>query len=201
MERKTSEERKTEIVNATLDLLTEEGMQSLTIKNISSRNHISEAAIYRHFSDKNAILVAIVDNFEENLLHTINHPLKNYRNPLKRLQEIMRSHMLFTEKTKGVLFSITGEAIHCNDDELRRKILDVIELYKSKIKKILQDAKRKGLIRKSIDLDIVSMSFFGLIQTAIIQYALTNYMSPPVSNFNNMWKLFLNGIIEENGKT
>ena len=81
MERKSSEERKAEIVNNALDLLMEEGMQSLTIKNISLRNHISEAAIYRHFSDKHAILMALVDAFEENLLHTIKYPLKNYQNP------------------------------------------------------------------------------------------------------------------------
>jgi TetR/AcrR family transcriptional regulator len=195
MERKHSEERKAEIVNTALDLLMEEGMQSLTIKNISSRNHISEAAIYRHFSDKHAILMALVDAFKENLLHTINYPLKNYQNPLKRLQEIMRSHMLFTEKSKGILFSITGEAVHCNDDELRQKILNVIELYKSEIKKILQEAKAKELIQKSIDLDAVSLSFFGLIQTAIIRYALTNFTLPPVSSFNTIWKLFLNGIV------
>jgi TetR/AcrR family transcriptional regulator len=196
MERKTSEQRKAEIVSAALNLLMEEGMQSLTIKNISSRNHISEAAIYRHFSDKHAILMALVEAFKKNLMHAINYPLKNYQNPLKRLQEIMRAHMLFTEKSKGILFSITGEAVHCNDDELRRKILSVIELYKSEIKKIIQEAKAKRLIREDVNLNAVSLSFFGLIQTAIIRYALTDYTLPPVSNFNTIWKLFLNGIVK-----
>lgn len=201
MERKPSEERKTEIVNAALNLLMEEGMQSLTIKNISSQNHISEAAIYRHFTDKHAILMALVDAFEKNLMHAINNPLKKYQNPLKRLQEIMRSHMLFTEKSKGIFFSITGEAVHCNDDELRRKVINIIETYKSKVKKILQEAMVKGLIREDINLDAVSLSFFGLIQTAIIRYALTDYTLPPFSNFNTIWKLFLNGIVNnQNGR-
>lgn len=197
MERKSSEKRKAEIVDVSMELLMEEGMQSLTIKNISKRNNISEAAIYRHFPDKHAILMALVDAFEQNLMHALNSPFKNYQNPLKRLQEIMKSHMIFTEKTKGVLFSITGEAVHCNDDQLRRKILEVIDTYKSEIKKILQEAKLKGLIRKDINLDAASLSFFGLIQTAIIKYALTNYTVPPVSKFNNMWKLFLNGILND----
>ena len=199
MERKPSEKRRAEIVEAALGLLMEEGMQSLTIKNISSRNNISEAAIYRHFPDKHAILMSLVDAFQENLMFAINNPLKNHQNPLKRLQEIMKSHMIFTEKAKGVFFSVTGEAVHCNDDELRKKILDVIEIYKTEIKKILQEAKAKGLIRKDIHLDAASLSFFGLIQTAIIQYALTNYTVPPISKFNNIWKLFLYGIL--NGQT
>jgi AcrR family transcriptional regulator len=201
MERKPSEKRKAEIVDASMELLMEEGMQSLTIKNISARNNISEAAIYRHFPDKHSILMAMVDVFEQNLMHAINSPLKNHKNPLKRLQEIMKSHMIFTEKTKGVLFSITGEAVHCNDDQLRRKILEVIDTYKSEIKKILQEAKAKGLIRNDINLDVASLSFFGLIQTAIIKYALTNYKVPPISKFNNTWKLFLNGILNDQAKT
>jgi AcrR family transcriptional regulator len=200
MERKPSEKRKAEIVDASMELLMEEGMQSLTIKNISARNRISEAAIYRHFPDKHAILMAMVDSFEQNLMNALNSPFKNYNNPLKRLQEIMKSHMIFTEKTKGALFSITGEAVHCNDDQLRRKILEVIEAYKSEIKKILQEAKLKGLIRKDINLDAASLSFFGLIQTAIIKYALTNYSVPPISKFNNTWKLFLNGILNDQTK-
>jgi TetR/AcrR family transcriptional regulator len=198
MERKSSEKRKTEIVEASMELLMEEGMQSLTIKNISARNKISEAAIYRHFPDKHAILMALVDAFEHNLMHALNSTITNHKNPLKRLQEIMRLHMTFTEKTKGTLFSITGEAVHCNDDQLRRKILKVIDTYKSEIKKILLEAKSKGLIRKEINLDTASLSFFGLIQTAIIKYALTNYTVPPLSKFNSTWKLFLNGILNDN---
>ena len=144
--------------------------------------------------------MALVDAFQENLMFAINNPLKNHQNPLKRLQEIMKSHMMFTEKARGIFFSITGEAVHCNDDELRKKILLVIENYKTEIKKILQEAKSKGLIRKDINLEAASLSFFGLIQTAIIQYALTNYTVPPISKFNNVWKLFLYGILIDQTK-
>ena len=194
MERKTTEERKIEIVQVALDLLMEEGMQSLTIKNISKKNNISEAAIYRHFADKHAILMALADNFEENLMKAIDGSVTNYKNPIQKLKQIMKAHILFTEKHKGVLFSITAESIHCNDDELRCRILEVIEKYKTRIKKILSEAKQEGLIHKDINLDGASLTFFGLIQLAIIQYALTNYTVPPMTKFNNLWNIFLKGI-------
>jgi len=47
-----------------------------------------------------------------------------------------------------VLFGITAESIHFNDDFLRRKILGVIEKYKSKIREILLDAKREAFYGK-----------------------------------------------------
>ena len=194
MPRKNSVERKIDIVNSARDLITGEGVQSLTIKNIAKKNKISEAAIYRHFKNKQAILVAIIDNFEHNLMKAIDEPIKYYENPLKRLEELMRAHMIFTEKKKGILFAITAESIHFNDDFLRRKVLGVIEAYKIKIKKILFEARKKGLIRKDIDLNAASLTFFGLIQAAIVQFALTNYTVPPITKFQTLWNVFLKGI-------
>lgn len=192
--RKNSEERKISIISAARDLIIQEGVQSLTIKNLSKKNGISEPAIYRHFKNKQAILIALIDNFEQNLMEAIDKPIKYHENPLKRLREIMKTHMVFTEQKRGILFAITAESIHFNDDFLRRKVLGVIEAYKLKIKNILSEAKKKGLIREDINLDAVSLTFFGLIQAAIVQFALTNYTVPPIAKFQTLWNVFLRGI-------
>jgi len=194
MRRKASQERKTMIINVARDLVIREGVQALTIKNLSQKNKISEPAIYRHFKNKRAILVALIDDLEYNLMEAIDAPARIHKNPLERLREIMKAHMVFTEKKKGVLFGITAESIHFNDDFLRRKILGVIEKYKSKIREILLEAKREGFLREDINLDAVSLTFFGLIQAAIVQYALTNYSVPPITKFNTLWNVFLRGI-------
>ena len=154
---------------------------------------LSEAAIYRHFEDKHSILMAMADKFENSLMEAIDRPLTE-NNPIKKLKEIMKIDMRFTEQHKGLLFSITAESIHCNDDELRRKILDIIEKYKARIKRILVEGRERGLVRKNMNLDFASITFFGLIQLAIIQYALTNYSVPPMTKFNNLWNIFLRGI-------
>jgi len=194
MRRKSSQERKAMIIDAARDLVIKEGVQALTIKNLSHKNKISEPAIYRHFKNKRAILVALIDDLEHNLMEAIDAPARIYKNPLERLREIMKAHMVFTEKKKGVLFGITAESIHFNDDFLRRKILGVIEKYKSKIRGILLEAKKEGFLREDINLDAVGLTFFGLIQAAIVQYALTNYSVPPITKFNTLWNVFLRGI-------
>ncbi len=194
MKRKSSQERKVMIINAARDLVIRDGVQALTIKNLSRKNKISEPAVYRHFKNKQAILAALIDDLEHNLMEAIDTPVRMYKNPLERLREIMKAHMVFTEKKKGVLFGITAESIHFNDDFLRRKILGVIEKYKSKIREILLDAKREGFLREDINLDAVGLTFFGLIQAAIVQYALTNYSVPPITKFNTLWNVFLHGI-------
>jgi len=198
MKRKTSQERKKEIIDAARELIIREGVQGVTIKNISKKNRISEPAVYRHFKNKRAILLGLIESFESNLMMAIDEPIRYHKNPLDRLREIMKTHLIFTEKKRGVLFAITAESIHFNDDFLRRKILEVIEEYKIRIKDILQEAKRQGLLREEINLDAVSLAFFGLIQTAIIQFALTNYTVPPITKFQTLWNVFIRGIEKKN---
>lgn len=200
MERKSSLIRKKEIVDVAWELIARRGASNLTIKNIAKKMGVSEPAIYRHYKNKHYILMALIDNFEHKLMEEIDHPIKATDNPLLKLKGIMKAHMIFDEKKQGMLFAITAESIHFNDDALRKKILEVIDTYKSRIKGILSDAKKKGLIRKNINLDAVSFTFFGLIQTAIIQYALTNYTVPPLTKFNILWEIFLNGISEPQPK-
>ena len=58
-----SSERQKEIMAASLEIISAEGIQNLTIKNISGRIGISEPAIYRHYENKISILIAILDEF------------------------------------------------------------------------------------------------------------------------------------------
>ena len=196
--RKKSAERIHDIVETARNILIQEGVQGITIKRLAAENDISEGAIYRHFKDKRSILFAVIDQFGKDLMLAFEKPKKVYDNPLQRLKAIMRTHMVFTEKKKPIIFSITAESIHFKDDALRRKVMEVIENYKTEVKKILNEAKRTGFARPDINVDVVSLAFFGLIQTAIIQYALTNYTVPPVSKFNASWNVFLKGIENKN---
>ncbi|NOX19159.1 MAG: TetR/AcrR family transcriptional regulator, partial [Chlorobi bacterium] len=57
-------QRQNEIINASISLIAEKGIQGLTIKNLAHAINVSEPALYRHFKNKTAILIAILDSFK-----------------------------------------------------------------------------------------------------------------------------------------
>ena len=59
-------ERQQEIISTALDLISEKGIQGLTIKNLSKKLGITEPAIYRHFENKIQILIALLDLLKKN---------------------------------------------------------------------------------------------------------------------------------------
>ena len=54
-------ERQQEIWDHAIALISEKGIQGLTMKNLSKRLGISEPAIYRHYENKIDILVSLLD--------------------------------------------------------------------------------------------------------------------------------------------
>jgi AcrR family transcriptional regulator len=189
--------RKREIVHSSRDLILEGGVQNVTIKNIASKNNISEGAIYKHFRSKKEILLEVVYDFGRELMRAIEPLTGQTSDPIARLKAMMKRHMEFSEEQKGVFFAITAESVYFEEDEVRKAVLGVIEEYRNKIVELLNEAKKLKFMRENINTDAVSFIFFGMIQSAVVQYALTNYTVPPLSKFEPMWKIFIEGIRAE----
>ncbi len=188
--------RQSEIVQSARELIMHRGVNAVTIRNIAAKNRITEGAIYRHFKSKRAILQLLIEDFETNLMKAIDSTIKSDEDSIQVLKNIMYVHLKYTEERKSELFAITAASVHFDDKILRKNILDVIERYKGRIKAILRNAQTEKLIRDNIDLDSVSLTFFGLVQITAIQYALTNYTVAPMTKFNTLWDIFLNGIVK-----
>ncbi|HBM17410.1 MAG TPA: hypothetical protein DD381_13870 [Lentisphaeria bacterium] len=56
-------DRQIEILEASVRLAAKNGVQAMTIKNISSEIGLTEAALYRHFQSKRDILLGIIHLF------------------------------------------------------------------------------------------------------------------------------------------
>lgn len=65
LERLSSTDRKRQIAEAALRILASQGAHRLTAMEISRALGITDAALFRHFRDKDAIIAAAIDRFEE----------------------------------------------------------------------------------------------------------------------------------------
>lgn len=65
LQRLGSDERKRQIAEAALLILASQGAHRLTAMEIGHAIGVSDAAVFRHFRDKDAIVAAAIDRFEE----------------------------------------------------------------------------------------------------------------------------------------
>ena len=64
--------RQNEIIGAAMGLISERGLEGLTMKNIAARVGFSDAAVYRHFRNKADVLSAMVESFVAASLRELN---------------------------------------------------------------------------------------------------------------------------------
>lgn len=76
-----------ELINATLQLISEKGVKAFTIREVAKRAGVSHAAPYRHFRDKEDLLAAVAkDGFDMMVSDTRERFRKYPDDPLARFQ-------------------------------------------------------------------------------------------------------------------
>jgi AcrR family transcriptional regulator len=107
---KSGDERREEIVRATLAILAEEGLHAWTTSTLADRVGVSEATLFKHFDSKDAILSAALQHQAEELRGRI----EGYRpegSAWERVTGLAREVLSYLEETEGgPLVILLGQA-------------------------------------------------------------------------------------------
>ncbi|MBA4210468.1 MAG: TetR/AcrR family transcriptional regulator [Parvibaculum sp.] len=91
--RLSPEERRVQIVAAARSLFVAEGTDNVSMRKIASRVGITQAAIYQHFENKEAIFFVIIEGFFADLLAALETASGEETEPLHRLRRAMRAYI------------------------------------------------------------------------------------------------------------
>ncbi len=87
--------RQLEIIDATGKILTESGVNGLTIKNLAKEMQFSESAIYRHFNSKNEIIIEMLHYLAETLDDIYIASYSHDDNPEDKLLQLINDKLVF----------------------------------------------------------------------------------------------------------
>ncbi len=195
IQRENTEVRQKQIVSAARRLIVRYGSEHVTIRRMAKEIGVSEGAIYRHFKSKNDVLSFLIDDIEDTLIGDINKNSRSPLNSLEMLQNIIADHMSSIEQRKGVTFQVIAEIISLGDKKLNKKIYAVIENYINRVKIILADGVKSGIISPDVDLESAALLFFGMIQGLVNIWALSQYNFNLQQRYQNVWKVFCNSLL------
>ncbi len=164
--------RQKEIVDVSIKIIANRGIQNLTIKNIAAEIGISEAAIYRHFASKLAILMAILDLFEmtsDDVFRLIDSESSN----LEQIEcFILNRYRIFQENPNlsKVMFS---EEVFQNDDALAEKMFSIMHKHKLNLGRCIERGQADNEIRTDILATDLFRIMIGSMRLIVTQWNLT----------------------------
>lgn len=166
--RKSTTERKKQILDVTLTIIYEEGFQALTIRKIAEKIGITEAALYKHFNSKKEIITSLINKlFKENVFY---EKIDEKEKPEKVLLKIMKrqfSYLSDRPKMTAILFS---EEIFREYPEIKDKFIK----QRDKREKILTDFIKKAQKRRKIPQNLNAHNFallyMGSIRISVLRW-------------------------------
>ena len=119
--------RQEEILDRTFELVRESGLANLTMKKVADRMGFTEPALYRHFPNKQALVLGLLGRLESLLLPEIEAAAaREDLPPVERLERIVLHHLGLILKSDGLPFLILAEASATGDEVVIGKMRQVM---------------------------------------------------------------------------
>lgn len=182
MKRKSTEVRQKQIKKAVLEIISKEGLENLSTRNLAKKVGITEGAIFRHFKTKRDIILGIMEDVKFGLMAELRQVALSEENSDKKLFKFLCTHVKYLIKNKGITILLFSEAAHMNDKELKSNLHNILTRQKDLIKKIVKEGIKKGIWSKKIIPQDFAMIYMGIPITLNIELIL-NPDKTVVENF------------------
>ena len=192
--RQTTIVRKQQVIEAARRLITDKGMDAVTIDAIAEIVGFSEAAIYRHFSSKQQILLQLIDDLEHDLLAGVASAQTTEPNALRILECILETHLTGVEGSRGVSFIVLAGAMSFEGIGLSDRIREMLDRYLDSIKEVMRRGVEEGEFHKTLNVNAAAFTFLGMIQSTATIWALNGYSWSLDEWRNQILEIYKNGV-------
>ncbi len=165
--------RQEAILDHLLEMVTGNGLSGVTIKKIAARVGFSEAALYRHFPTKQALVLGLIDRLENMLLDPIREIAGNRSQPpSRRLELIIRHHTGLVRKHNSLPILLFAEASASGDPELIGRMCSIFHNYTTILTRVVHEGRVTGELTEEIEEDCLALLLMGTSSALAIRHRL-----------------------------
>jgi AcrR family transcriptional regulator len=182
--------RERQIVETARGIIKGRGIEYLTIKALAKEIGVSDAALYRHVTNKQQILLLVLEDVERTLLDAVVQAQKEGGSALQKLQDILKSHLSLVERRRGVSFLVLNETLRLDNEQLRSCASELLGKYLGAITHILREGQAEGCIKPDVDVDLAARLFLGMVQSNVTIWALQSHRLRLSDGYEGLWELY-----------
>jgi AcrR family transcriptional regulator len=168
-----SETRKEQVLDATLQIIAESGVQGLNISEIARRVGIVPSALYRHFRDKEALIDSLLARTHRQLAENVNRASGGEIGALRRLKQLFRLHVELLRRNPGIPKLVFSYEVGFSSQKRREDLRSIVGAYAKRIEAIVQMGQDEGKILGDVDSSVIAFAFVSLVQNVGITLSLT----------------------------
>lgn len=166
-------ERQEQIILTAIALIAREGYKNLTIKKLASELNLSEAALYRHFVNKEDLLLSIMHYFEDISRNVLQEIQKTKLNPLEKVHFfIMNRYELFTSNPDLAQVMFSDELFYY-DPVFFKQFQKISSNHREVLLNFIEEAQKEGFIQSGVNSERIFTILIGSMRFLITQWNLS----------------------------
>jgi len=185
--RKSRDERREEIIQATLDLAAEKGARNASTQAIADRVGIAQATVFRHFRTRDEIFAAALEWVGRMLFRAIAGPLSGDGSAVQRLRDLIDRQLDFISGRKGVPRLLLSDRLHLENPALKRIVLGIMGRYTAAVSRLIRDGQDRGEFRTDLDPDRIAGMLIAMIQGLVLRWSLSDFSFRLEKSGGDIW--------------
>jgi len=164
-----------EIITAAGEILSESGFSGLTTKNLAARIGFSESALYRHFKNKETIVITMLTYLSEDMEYRFDACLMVEGPPEQQLKKLINNQFDFFKKNPHFLIAIFSDGLLEETPGINKAINDIMAVMKKYLIRIIKRGQDSGDFTSNLSvLEIVHM-IMGSMRLHTLQWRMSGY--------------------------
>ena len=189
--RQSTESRQAEIIATVVALAAERNPADVTTTDIAKAMNVTQGALFRHFSNKEAIRLAVIDWVETQLMARLGDAQASAPDVVSGLEAMFLAHVRFIREFPGVPRLVFAELQQPDNSPLRQRVQQIMRRYRQMLAETLGKAKTAQLIREDVDIQAAAALFLGAIQGLVMQSMLGGVSSDAKEPVLGVLRLYL----------
>ena len=190
-----ADERRAIIVESVITLAGLKNPSEITTAAIAQHMHLTQGALFRHFSNKESIWQAVMEWVTEQLLYRIDEASKDRKSALEALEAMFITHIEFAIEYPGAPRILFGELQRSEQTLAKLAVHQLIQNYSERLWRLMERGKANQEFSPTLDSQAACMLFIGTIQGLVIQSLLAGDVSRMRTDAPRVFAIYTQGII------
>lgn len=167
--------RQLEIIEAAGKILTSSGVSGLTIKNLAKEMQFSESAIYRHFTSKEEIILAMLEYLAITIEERLQNAIRATDEPEAKFTTMFQSQFAFFESQRHFVVAVFSDGLLKESQSINEAILKLLGIIVKNLFPILLEGQQKGVFSNSVPLEDLMYILMGTFRLQMFRWRLEDF--------------------------
>jgi AcrR family transcriptional regulator len=170
--RKPAEQRREEIILATLSLASRQGPDQVTTEAVAAEIGITQAAVFRHFPRKADIWEAVIGWLRDRMVQRWCDAAPPHLSPPPRLRAVLAAQFIFIDHFPALPALLLSQGLDGKRGTVREGLLGIMGTFKTALSAILAEGRADGHFRTDLDVDRAASVLLAVAQGTAVRWSL-----------------------------